>query len=188
MARRATSLDQYRGGGWGSATPLSAASSKASTRKILGIDPGSRYTGYGIILSSGGKHSLVTAGRIDTCKGTAGEKLCRIYQSLKALIAEYAPDEFALEETFVNRANPQSALVLGQARGVALLAAAESGCAVAEYATASVKLAVAGHGRADKVAIAHMVGLLLKTKQVLEPDAADALAVALCHAHSQQRH
>jgi crossover junction endodeoxyribonuclease RuvC len=177
-------LEQYQSGGWGSASARGGLSSKGVTRRILGIDPGSRYTGYGVILSAGGKHSLVAAGRIDTCKGTAGEKLCRIYQGLKAVIAEYTPDECALEETFVNRANPQSALVLGQARGVALLAAAETGYAVAEYATATVKLAVAGHGRADKLAIARMVGLLLQTKQLLAPDATDALAVAICHAHS----
>ena len=112
------------------------------------------------------------------------ERLALVFNGLQAVIADYQPSEIALEETFVNRANPQSALVLGQARGVAMLAAALAGRPLAEYAAAAVKLAVAGHGRADKLAIAHMVGLLLKTKARFETDAADALAVALCHAHT----
>lgn len=111
-----------------------------------------------------------------------GARLMTIFAGLQAVVAAHMPTEIAIEETFVNRSNAQSALVLGQARGVALLAAAQCGAQVAEYATASVKLAVAGHGRADKQQMAHMVRLLLKLGEPLTPDAADALAVALCHA------
>ena len=184
MARRATSIAQYRqAGAWSQAAATKAS---AAPVRILGIDPGSRFTGYGLIETRGSKSTLVAAGRIDAGKAAVAQRLVIIFEGLQEVIAEYQPAEIALEETFVNRANPQSALVLGQARGVAMLAAALAGAPLAEYAAAAVKLAIAGHGRADKLAIAHMVGLLLKTKQAFEADAADALAVALCHAHTRR--
>lgn len=106
-----------------------------------------------------------------------------IFAALSELIHEHAPQEVAIEETFVNRVNAASALVLGQARGVAICAAAQAKLPVAEYAAAQVKLAIAGNGRADKIQVQHMVRVLLNFKAPLSADAADALAVALTHAH-----
>jgi crossover junction endodeoxyribonuclease RuvC len=180
VARRLKSLDELR-------RPAPKAGDDAQsmvprTACILGIDPGSRYTGWGVVACEGRKTRHIASGRISAAEGDMGARLMTIFAGLQAVVAAYAPTEIAIEETFVNRSNAQSALVLGQARGVALLAAAQCGARVAEYATASVKLAVAGHGRADKQQIAHMVRLLLKLGDALSPDAADALAVALCHA------
>jgi crossover junction endodeoxyribonuclease RuvC len=116
------------------------------------------------------------------------QRLLKVLEGVSEVIDRYAPAEIAIEETFVNRANAQSALVLGQARGAALCAAAQSGLPLAEYAAAQVKLAIAGNGRADKVQVQHMVKVLLNLQQKLIADAADALAVALCHAHVRATH
>lgn len=150
---------------------------------ILGIDPGSRYTGYGLIESAANKNKHVLHGRIDATKGSMPERLMTIFDGLRQLIREYAPDEVAIEETFVNRVNAGSALILGQARGVAICAAAEAKLPVAEYAATQVKLAIAGNGRAEKQQLQHMVKILLNLKGVMAADASDALAVALTHAH-----
>jgi crossover junction endodeoxyribonuclease RuvC len=149
----------------------------------LGIDPGSRYTGFGVIEVQGQQSRFIACGRIVATTGDMGARLLKIFEGLRAVMAEHQPSEIALEETFVNRSNAQSALVLGQARGVAMLAAAQSGALLSEYSAASVKLAIAGNGRADKLQIEHMVRVLLKTQDKMAADAADALAVALCHAH-----
>lgn len=111
------------------------------------------------------------------------ERLNTIFEGLSLIIREYAPQEVAIEETFVNRVNAGSALILGQARGVAICAAAQAKLPVAEYAATQVKLAIVGHGRADKLQLQHMVKILLNLKVAMVADAADALAVALTHAH-----
>ena len=151
--------------------------------RILGIDPGSRYTGYGVIDCERQRSVLVTAGRLDVRSGEMPQRLLAVFEGLREVIDQYAPDETAIEETFVNRVNAASALVLGQARGAAICACAQSGREVREYAATQVKLAVAGSGRADKRQVEHMVRVLLNTKEALSADAADALAVALTHAH-----
>jgi crossover junction endodeoxyribonuclease RuvC len=150
---------------------------------ILGIDPGSRYTGYGIIECTSGKSRHVVSGRLNVAVGTMPERLLKIFDGLAGLIREYRPQEVAIEETFVNRVNAASALVLGQARGTAICAAAQAGLTVAEYAATQVKLAIVGSGRAEKAQVEHMVRILLNLRTPLAADAADALAVALTHAH-----
>lgn len=151
--------------------------------RILGIDPGSRYTGFGIIETAGARNQLIAAGRLDVRKGTMPERLLAILEGLGDVIRDHAPQEAAIEETFVNRVNAASALVLGQARGSAICACGQARLPVAEYAAAQVKLALVGNGRADKDQIAHMVRVLLNTRESFPPDAADALAVALTHAN-----
>ncbi|MEO1135276.1 MAG: crossover junction endodeoxyribonuclease RuvC [Pseudomonadota bacterium] len=151
--------------------------------RIVGIDPGSAATGWGVIDRAGPRLSYVASGVIRPKRQTAhADKLCAIFDQLKALIAHQTPDEAAVEETFVN-ANPRDALVLGQARGVALLAPALAGLPVAEYAANSVKKSVVGRGHADKTQVAAMVKVLLPKCGALASDEADALAVAICHAH-----
>jgi crossover junction endodeoxyribonuclease RuvC len=149
--------------------------------RILGIDPGSRYTGYGIIDTERGSSRLVACGRIVAGTGPMPERLVAIDRELTALLRDHAPQESAFEEVFVDR-NVRSALVLGQARGVAICAAARLALPVAEYAPAQIKMALTGSGRADKEQVQHMVKLLLKLQGRLVADAADALAVALTHA------
>lgn len=151
--------------------------------RILGIDPGSRQTGYGIIESIGQRNLHVAHGRIRSTDGDMAQRLLAIFTGLEEIIREFMPAEIAVEETFVNRVNASSALVLGQARGVAVCAAARSGVPVAEYAATQVKLAVTGTGRAEKQQVQHMVRAMLKLQGVLTADASDALAVALTHAH-----
>jgi len=151
--------------------------------RILGIDPGSRHTGWGVIDSSGHKSQYVAHGCLSVGDGELPARLLQILQGLAAVIADFGPQEIALEETFVNRANPQSALVLGQARGAAICAVAGAGLPLAEYAAAQVKMAIVGNGRADKAQVQHMVKVLLNLQAKLGADASDALAVALTHAH-----
>lgn len=152
--------------------------------RILGIDPGSRITGYGLIEVAGNRYRHVASGRIISGTGDRGQRLLRIHSALTALIAEFAPTEAAVESVFVHR-NPASALLLGQARGAALVALAAAGLSLAEYAPASVKSALVGYGRADKPQIQHMVCAILGLTAPPPADAADALAVALCHAHQR---
>ncbi|HEY1078072.1 MAG TPA: crossover junction endodeoxyribonuclease RuvC [Fontimonas sp.] len=149
--------------------------------RILGIDPGSRFTGYGIIDSERGKCRVVASGRIAVGNGDMAPRLAQIDAELTALIAEFAPQEAAFEEVFVSK-NLRSALILGQARGVALCAAARATLPVAEYAATQVKLALTGTGRAEKEQVQHMVRILLNLQGKLVADASDALAVALTHA------
>jgi crossover junction endodeoxyribonuclease RuvC len=153
--------------------------------KTFGIDPGSERTGYGCIETAGGRHHLVICGSLSAPAGsTFPEKLRHIHAGLAALIARHRPDCVAVESIFYAR-NVRSALTLGHARGVALLAAAEADLPVAEYAPAEIKLAVVGFGRAEKHQVQQMIKLLLGLDAVPSPhDAADALAVAICHLHT----
>ena len=151
--------------------------------RILGIDPGSGATGWGVIEAESARLSFLAAGVIRPKRTLArAERLAAIHDGLARLIAEWTPAEAAVEETFVN-ASPRDALVLGEARGVALLAPALAGIAIAEYAANTVKKSVVGRGHAEKAQVAAMVRVLLPTSGDQAADAADALAVAICHAH-----
>lgn len=153
------------------------------TIRILGIDPGSAATGWGVIESEGPRLSYVASGVIRPQRGLPhAQKLSVIYAALRGLMDVHRPEEAAVEETFVN-ASPRDALVLGQARGVALLAPAEAGLPVAEYAANSVKKSVVGRGHANKGQVQAMVKVLLPKVDAPAADEADALAVAICHAH-----
>lgn len=155
----------------------------ADVIRILGIDPGSAATGWGVIDISGSKLSFVASGVVRPPRGAArGEALAAIFTALRDLIGTHSPHEAAVEETFVN-ANPRDALVLGQARGVALLAPALAGLPVSEYATNRIKKSVVGQGHADKTQVQAMIRVLLPAAGLQSADAADALAVAVCHAH-----
>jgi crossover junction endodeoxyribonuclease RuvC len=151
--------------------------------KILGLDPGLGTTGWGLIEAQGNRLSHVANGELKTRTAAAlPERLANLADQLEALLAEHNPDGAAVEEVFVNK-NPQSTLKLGQARGVALMLAARSGLTVGEYAARLVKKAVVGNGNAEKVQVHAMVGRLLPGVKIAGPDAADALAVAITHAH-----
>ena len=154
--------------------------------KIFGIDPGSERTGYGCVEIDGSRHRIITSGAIRTpAAATFPEKLLRIHAGLVALIGECRPDCVAIENLF-HAVNARSALKLGHARGVAMLAAVEAGLPVFEYTPAEVKRAVVGYGRAEKQQVQQMVKLILGLATVPTPhDASDALAVAICHSHSQ---
>jgi len=151
--------------------------------RILGLDPGLRHTGWGIVDSTGNQLSYVAHGvaRSDG-KEDLAPRLSQLYQELLKIIQTYAPQEAAVEETFVNK-NPASTLKLGMARGIVLLAPAEAGLVVGEYAANRVKKSVVGVGHADKNQVALMVQRLLPGCGVVSMDASDALAVAICHAH-----
>ncbi|HYI43457.1 MAG TPA: crossover junction endodeoxyribonuclease RuvC [Sphingomicrobium sp.] len=151
--------------------------------KILGLDPGLGTTGWGLIRADGNRLSHIANGQLKTSSSAPlPERLAALADQLEALIAEHSPDAAAVEEVFVNK-NPQSTLKLGQARGVALMLAARSGIAVGEYAPSLVKKAVVGTGSADKPQVHAMVARLLPGAQIAGADAADALAVAITHAH-----
>ena len=150
--------------------------------RIIGIDPGLRNVGWGVIAVAGSRLTYVACGSIQTRADLSlAERLAQIHRGLTALIEAERPDEAAVEETFVNR-DPQSALKLGQARGVALAAPALLGLAVAEYAANVVKKTIVGAGHAEKEQVAMMVKMLLPACEIGSPDAADALAVAITHA------
>jgi len=151
--------------------------------RVLGLDPGLRNTGWGIIDMDGSHLRHVADGVVRSDDSlTLAERLVQLHRGVQAVIGEWSPDEAAVEQTFVNK-NPESTLKLGQARGAVLLAPALAGLAVGEYAPASVKQAVVGTGRAAKDQVGMMVRTLLPGCRVASPDAADALAVAICHAH-----
>jgi crossover junction endodeoxyribonuclease RuvC len=154
--------------------------------RIFGIDPGSIRTGYGCVETDGRRHRLVTCGVLSTPATTAfPDKLKKIHSGLTELFTDVAPDCVVVENLFHAR-NVRSALILGHARGVAVLTAVMAGLPVVEYSPAEIKLAVSGYGRAPKPQLGQMVKLLLGLDKVPTPhDAADALAVAICHAHSQ---
>lgn len=158
--------------------------------RILGIDPGSRFTGYGVVEQQGSRLQQLAYGTIHAVDGEdLPARLQIIFQRLREVIAATAPAAVAVEEIFV-AANARSALKLGHARGVALLAGTEAGLPVFEYTAMQVKSAVVGYGRADKNQVQRMVQMLLSLPKPPASDAADALAVAICHAHShglQQR-
>lgn len=154
--------------------------------RILGIDPGLTHTGWGLIESVGSRLIHVADGAISTKADTPlPERLAFIYRALGELLRAWTPDEAAIEHTYVNK-NPAAALKLGQARGVALLAPAMAGLVVAEYQAMEVKRAVVGTGHAEKVQVEAMVRMLLPGAAIRRADAADALAVAICHAHHRQ--
>ena len=149
--------------------------------RILGVDPGLRRTGWGLVGAEGSKLSFIACGAIETDSDTPlPERLAHILASLTQLVGEHRPGEAAIEETFVNR-DPQSALKLGQARGVAMAALASRGLQVAEYSANLVKKTIVGVGHADKKQVATMVKILLPASGAKTADAADALAVAICH-------
>jgi crossover junction endodeoxyribonuclease RuvC len=152
--------------------------------RVFGIDPGSERTGYGCVESDGRRHRLVACGAISSPPDTAfPERLRTIHAALARLLVECRPETVAIESLF-HAANVRSALKLGHARGVAMLAAVEAGVLVAEYTPAEIKRAVVGYGRADKHQVQHMIKLLLGLEQAPSPhDAADALAIAVCHVH-----
>ncbi len=150
--------------------------------KILGLDPGLRVTGYGVIDKDGAKLTYVSSGCIKSPDGELPDRLKNILNSVQEVIARFAPDEVAVEKVFVN-VNPQSTLLLGQARGAAICAAVSRDLMVSEYTALQVKQAVVGNGHARKEQVQEMVKRLLKLPGYPSPDAADALACAICHAH-----
>jgi crossover junction endodeoxyribonuclease RuvC len=154
--------------------------------RILGVDPGSRRTGFGIIECRGSDYVHVAHGCLNVGGALMAERLRLIFDGLQALIGEHQPGEVAVERVFVNR-NVQSALKLGQARGAALCAVPK-GLPVFEYAPRAIKMALVGSGAAEKSQVAHMITTLLSLKERIGPDASDALAVAVCHAHSRRLH
>lgn len=153
--------------------------------RILGIDPGSRATGYGVIDERANGAVLVACGCIRTDMETFPDRLKQIYDGVHRVVVEFAPDELAIEQVFMHK-NADSALKLGQARGSAICGALAAGLPVYEYAARQVKQALVGKGSAEKGQVQHMVKILLGMSGTLQADAADALGVALCHLHTQQ--
>jgi crossover junction endodeoxyribonuclease RuvC len=150
--------------------------------RILGIDPGLRKTGWGIVVSEGSRLSFVACGCVESDGALPlGQRLRQLHEGLNQVLATHRPHEAAVEETFINR-DPQSALKLGQARGIALVVPALAGLDVAEYAANLVKKTVVGVGHADKKQVQAMIRVLLPKAETSSADAADALAVAICHA------
>lgn len=152
---------------------------------VLGIDPGSRSTGYGIIERSAAGLAYVASGCIRPAAGPFVERLGEIYRGMTELLSLYPPAEVAIEDVFV-AANPQSAIKLGQARGVAIAAVVAHGLPVSEYAARRVKQAVVGTGRATKEQVQHMVRVMLRLPGAPAADAADALAIAICHVNTSR--
>ena len=155
---------------------------RGSARRILGIDPGLRTTGFGLIVATGGKLQYVASGCVRNTVGELPERLKVIIRDLGSVIIEHCPTEVAVEKVFVN-ANPSSTLLLGQARGAAISAAVLANLPVAEYTALQIKQAVVGHGKAAKSQVQEMVKRLLALPATPSADAADALACAICHAH-----
>ena len=154
--------------------------------RVLGLDPGLRHTGWGVIDVTGNRLAHVADGTVNSSPDAPlHERLVELHDGLAAIIDRMGPDEAAVEETFVNK-NPTSTLKLGLARGVVLLVPARAGLAVAEYGATHIKKSVVGAGHADKVQVQAMVGMLLPGIRISSADAADALAVAICHAHHRQ--
>lgn len=150
---------------------------------ILGIDPGSRITGYGLIKETNRKIEYIDSGCIRTSPdGELSQKLLQIYDGICLLMDKYSPSEVAIEQVFMHQ-NPNSALKLGQARGVAMVAAASHRVKVSEYSAREVKQTVVGYGAAEKDQVSHMVVSLLMLNSSPQQDAADALAIAICHSH-----
>ncbi|MDT8387696.1 MAG: crossover junction endodeoxyribonuclease RuvC [Thiogranum sp.] len=152
--------------------------------RILGIDPGSRLLGFGLIDSDGRRATYVASGCLKVTGENLPDKLGLIFRELSELIQTYRPAHLAIENVFMNR-NADSALKLGQARGAAICAAVTQQLGVSEYAPREIKLAVVGKGGADKQQVQHMVRVLLSLSDTPQADAADALAIALCHSYQQ---
>ncbi len=154
--------------------------------RIIGIDPGLRRCGWGIIETSGNRLGFIACGTLTPPTDlTLAERLAQLFTGLGDLVRRFAPHEAAVEETFVNQ-GARSALQLGQARGVVLMTPASMGVPVAEYAANLIKKSVVGAGHAEKTQIQAMVKILLPQADIASPDAADALAVAICHAHHRR--
>ncbi len=153
-----------------------------SRLRLLGLDPGLRVTGYGVIDKTGQKLSYVASGVVRTETGELPGRIKIIFDGVTEAIAQFKPDAAAIEKVFVN-VNPQSTLLLGQARGAAIAALTAAGLPVFEYTALQVKQAVVGNGHADKQQVIHMVKRLLNLPGEPRPDSADALACAICHAH-----
>lgn len=153
--------------------------------RILGIDPGTRITGYGIIDTEGNRLRHVDNGIVKTRSSDAlPVRLKAIYDGLSEILSKFSPEEVAIEQVFMAK-NPRAALTLGHARGTAVVAAVNLGMSVHEYSALQVKSAVVGYGHASKQQVQQMVKALLNLPEVAQEDAADALAVAICHAHSR---
>ncbi|ORU90468.1 MAG: crossover junction endodeoxyribonuclease RuvC [Cycloclasticus sp. symbiont of Poecilosclerida sp. M] len=155
--------------------------------RILGIDPGSRVTGYGVIEISGREVKYIDSGCIRTGGGNLPDRLKKIHLSVREIIQHHKPQEMAVEQVFMGR-NADSALKLGQARAAAICAAFDDDIEIFEYAARQIKLALVGKGSADKTQVQHMVKILLKLQSNPQIDASDALAAALCHFHTDQTH
>jgi crossover junction endodeoxyribonuclease RuvC len=151
--------------------------------RILGIDPGLRVTGFGVIDQTGHQLTYVTSGVIKTADAGLPARLGTIFDGISTLIGEYAPQQSAIEKVFVN-VNPQSTLLLGQARGAAICGLVAGGVPVAEYTALQLKQAIVGYGRATKEQMQQMVARLLNLSGIPGTDAADALGMAICHAHA----
>ena len=149
---------------------------------ILGIDPGSRITGYGLIKESKQQLQYLDSGCIRTSEGELSQRLLQIFNGICQLMEEFSPDEVAIEEIFMHQ-NPSSALKLGHARGVAMVACASHRVKVSEYSAREVKQSLSGYGAAEKSQVKHMVVSLLMLTSSPQSDAADALAIAICHSH-----
>lgn len=156
----------------------------ANSVLILGIDPGSRITGYGIVDVTAAKPYYVASGCIRTSGDELAQRLAQIYAGISEVVTRHAPGEFAIEQVFMSK-NADSALKLGQARGCAIVCAANHGLPVSEYGPRQIKQAVTGTGAADKAQVQHMVTAILALSATPQADAADALAIALTHAYSR---
>lgn len=152
---------------------------------ILGIDPGSRMTGFGLINCVGNRTDYIASGCIKVVDDSLAKRLKNVFDGVSEIIRQYRPNEFAIEQVFMAK-NPDSALKLGHARGAAMVAATAVDLPVYEYSARQIKQSVVGKGSADKTQVQHMVMHLLKLNKAPQADAADALAVALCHLHTQQ--
>ena len=159
-----------------------ASTETGHPRRILGIDPGLRVTGFGIIICTGNRLQYVASGCIRNTSGELPDRLKLIVRDLATVIGAHLPTEVAVEKVFVN-VNPQSTLLLGQARGAAISAAVLAELPVSEYTALQIKQAVVGHGKAAKEQVQEMVRRLLALPSIPSADAADALACAICHAH-----
>ncbi len=153
-------------------------------RRIIGIDPGTMVTGWGVVEAAGASLRYIAHGTIAAGAPTQAERLSLIYRGVEEVIRSHKPNGMSLERVFFAR-NPQSALKLGQARGIALLAAAHHGLSVYEYAAVEIKMAVVGYGQASKEQVQKMVAALLHVEGKMAADAADALAAAVCHLHKE---
>lgn len=155
----------------------------AGAIRVIGIDPGLRFMGWGIVDTIGARLVHVANGRVASDSDLSmGERLVQLHEGLSTVLSQYTPDAAAVEETFVNK-NPNSTLKLGLARGIAMLVPAQAGLPVTEYAANAIKKSVVGVGHAAKEQVQMMVSRLLPGVTLAGPDAADALAVAICHAH-----
>ena len=154
---------------------------EVATIRVLGIDPGSQRTGFGVLDATGSRLRYVASGVIRTSQADFAARLCEIFRCMQTIVKQYQPQQIAIEKVFVNR-NPDSALKLGQARGAAICGTADANAEVFEYATRQIKQAVVGSGSAEKAQVQLMMRSLLKLDGPVAVDAADALAAAVCHA------